>query len=76
MGEPAWKRDDVDAETRDRLDQAGVALTDEEWDSFPTAAQRRVAEHPTTTESERKRLAALVRWLLWEFPPGWSRRET
>ncbi|MCA9610966.1 MAG: hypothetical protein KC619_35475 [Myxococcales bacterium] len=66
----------MDAETRDRLDQAGVALTDEEWEAFPEPARRRVIEHPTGTESERKRLAALVRWLLWEFPPGWSRRES
>ena len=75
MGEPARAMDDEDDETRARLVRAGVPLTDEEWAAFPDAARRRVAEHPSQTESDEKRLAALVRWLLWEFPPGWSRPE-
>lgn len=73
MGAPAMKRDG-DEETRARLVDAGVDLSDEEWEAFPQAARRRLAEHPNETEGDRKRLTALVRWLLWEFPPGWSRR--
>ncbi|MCB9598018.1 MAG: hypothetical protein H6719_35205 [Sandaracinaceae bacterium] len=75
MGEAARVMTDADDETRERLERAGVSLTAEEWAAFPRAARERLAEHPAATESERKRLNALVRWLLWEFPPGWSRRE-
>jgi hypothetical protein len=66
---------DEDEDTRERLGHAGLALTDEEWRALPSAARRRLAEHPSSSETDRKRLVALVRWLLWEFPPGWSRRE-
>ncbi len=62
-------------ETRERLGRAGLAITDEEWEALPKVARKRLREHPDQTASERERLAALLRWLLWEFPPGWSRRE-
>ena len=62
-----------DDATRLRLKRAGVALSDDEWDALPEPARRRLRSHPADTEDDRARLAALVRWLLWEFPPGWSR---
>ena len=64
---------DEEDETRTRLKRAGVALSDDEWDALPEPARRRLRSHPNQTEDDRARLAALVRWLLWEFPPGWSR---
>ncbi|MBX3269403.1 MAG: hypothetical protein KF729_04035 [Sandaracinaceae bacterium] len=75
MGEPAKQMTDEDQEARERLARAGVPVSDEEWRALPMVARRRLAEHPAETDPDRKRLGALVRWLLWEFPPGWSRRE-
>jgi len=62
-------------DTRERLGRAGLTLTDEEWEALPRVARKRLREHPDETSSDRNRLASLLQWLLWEFPPGWSRRE-
>lgn len=71
MGDPA-RKNSLDV-TRQRITTAGITVSDEQWDALPEPARKRVMDHPSNTDAERRRLAALVRWLLWEFPPGWSR---
>jgi hypothetical protein len=55
----------------DTCRDAGVPLTDEQWDALPPAARRRLLEHPRATNLDRKKLAELARWMLATFPPGW-----
>lgn len=76
MYSEAWNIMKDEDGTRSRIKRAGVALSDDEWDALPEPVRRRLQIHPTETEGERSRLTALVRWLLWEFPPGWSRSES
>ena len=59
-------------EIRRELLRAGLTLTDAEWTALPRVARRRLGSHPKKTELERSQLAALARWLIAEFPPGWN----
>lgn len=59
-------------DTRERLAALGIRFADEEWDALPSPARQRLADYPTHSEVDRKSLAALARWLVSTFPPGWS----
>lgn len=71
----AWITMEDEDDTRSRLERAGMALSNDEWDALPQPARRRLGIHPSETASERARLSVLVAWLLREFPPGWSRTD-
>ena len=59
-------------EIRRELERAGLTLTDAQWSALPRVARRRLGSHPKDTALERSQLAALARWLIAEFPPGWN----
>lgn len=59
-------------DTRERLAELGIRFADEEWEALPAPARRRLANYPTRSAVDRKSLAALARWLVSTFPPGWG----